>query len=66
LDLLGGSVAAVAQGSSIREAARRFAVSPAAAIKQMQPVWTTGSAAPALLGGHRRPLLEPHESNLRR
>jgi transposase-like protein len=59
-------VSAVEGGSSIREAARRFAVSPSAAIKLMQRVRTTGSAAPARYGGHRRPLLAPHEAVLRR
>jgi transposase len=50
-------VRAVERGSSIRGAARRFVVSPAAAIKPMQRVRTTGSPAPARFGGHRRPLL---------
>ena len=59
-------VCAVEHGSSIREAARRFAVSPSAAIKLIQRVRATGSAAPARFGGHRRPLLAPHESDLRR
>jgi transposase-like protein len=66
LDLRRRIVAAVEGGSSMREAARRFAVSPAAAIKLMQRVRSTGSAAPARYGGHRRPLLAPHESDLRR
>ena len=66
LDLRLRIVRAVEGGSSIREAARRFAVSPSAAIKLMQRVRTTGSAAPARFGGHRRPLLAPHEADLRR
>jgi putative transposase len=66
LDLRERIVAAVEQGSSIREAARRFAVSPSAAIKLMQRVRATGSALPARFGGHRRPLLAPHETDLRR
>jgi transposase len=66
LDLRARIVRSVEGGSSIREAARRFAVSPSAAIKLMQRVRTTGSAAPARFGGHRRPLLAPHESDLRR
>jgi hypothetical protein len=55
------SMLAVQRGSSIRTAARRFAVRPYAAIKikLMQRVRTTGSAAPARFGGHRRPLLAP-------
>jgi putative transposase len=66
LDLRVRIVRSVEGGSSIREAARRFAVSPSAAIKLMQRVRTTGSAAPARFGGHRRRLLAPHESDLRR
>jgi transposase len=57
-------VRAVEAGSSIRAAARRFAVSPSAAIKLMQRVRSTGSAAPARYGGHRRPLLEPYAREL--
>ena len=66
LDLRLRIVRAVEDGSSIREAARRFAVSPSAAIKLMQRVRTTGSAVPARFGGHRPRLLAPHESDLRR
>jgi transposase len=66
LDLRLRIVAAVEQDSSIREAARRFAVSPSAAIKLMQRVRATGSAAPARFGGHRRPLLAPYEADIRR
>ncbi len=66
LDLRQRIVRAVEEdGSSIREAARRFEVSPSAAIKLMQRVRATGSAAPARFGGYRRPLLEPHEALLR-
>jgi transposase len=54
-------VRAVEGGSSIRETARRFAGSRSAAIKLMQRVRATGSAAPDRHGGHRRPLLGPHE-----
>ena len=56
---------AVAQGSSLRKAAERFAVSPSAAIKLMQRVRRTGSTAPAKIGGYRRPLLEAHGDDLR-
>jgi transposase len=55
-------VRAVERGSSIRAAVRRFAVSPSAAIKLMQRVRATGSAAPARCGGHRRLLLAPYEA----
>jgi transposase len=66
LDLRQRIVRAVEQGSSIRAAARCFAVSPSAAIKLMQRVRTTGSPAPARYGGHRRPVLEPHSTELKR
>jgi putative transposase len=64
-DLRRRIVRAVAQGSSARQAAERFAVSPSAAVKLMQRVRQTGSTAPAQIGGHRRPLLEPHADALR-
>ena len=64
-DLRERIVGAVADGSSIRRAAERFAVSPSAAIKLMQRVRRTGSTAPAQIGGPRRPLLEPHADALR-
>jgi len=66
MDLRNRIARAVERGSSIREAARRFAVSPSAAIKLMQRVRATGSAAPARHGGHRRPLLGPYEGDLHR
>src|SRR6185295_16077910 len=55
----------VEAGSSARAAAERFAVSASAAIKLMQRVRQTGSPAPAQIGGHRRPILEPHAGTLR-
>jgi transposase len=64
-DLRWRIVRAVEGGSSIRQAAERFAVSPSAAIKLMARVRESGSIAPAQIGGHRRPLLEPHADVLR-
>ncbi len=64
-DLRERIVRAVADGSSIRQAAARFAVSPSAAIKLMQRLRQTGSTAPAKIGGYRRPLLEPYADRLR-
>ena len=66
LDLRLRIMCAVEQGSSIRGAARRFAVSPSAAIKLIQRVRATGSPAPARYGGHRRPLLAPYKADLER
>ena len=64
-DLRARIVGAVAEGSSIRQAAARFAVSPSSAIKLMQRVRATGSTAPAKIGGYRRPLLDGYEALLR-
>src|SRR3712207_9538493 len=64
-DLRERIVQAVEGGSTIRQAARRFAVSASAAIKLMQRVRQTGSTAPAKIGGSRRPLLEKHADDLR-
>jgi transposase len=69
-DLRERIVRAVEGGSTIRQAARRFAVSAfavsaSAAIKLMQRVRQTGSMAPAKIGGYRRPLLEKHADDLR-
>ena len=64
-DLRRRIVRLVEGGSSARAAAERFEVSPSAAIKLMQRVRQTGSTAPAKIGGHRRPILEPHCETLR-
>src|SRR3954467_11059549 len=64
-DLRERIVRVVEGGSTIRQAARRFAVSASAAIKLMQRVRQTGSAAPAKIGGYRRPLLEKHADHPR-
>ncbi|MBC4019075.1 transposase [Siccirubricoccus deserti] len=64
-DLRRRLIRAVEAGSSAREAARRFEVSPSATIKLMRRVRETGSAAPAKIGGYRKPLLAGHEALLR-
>ena len=66
MDLRRRIVEAVEAGSSIRAAARRFAISPSAAIKLMQRVRATGSPAPERYGGHRRPVLEPDRTDIER
>jgi len=58
-------VGTVENGSSIRQAALRFEVSPSAAVKLMRRVRTSGSAGPARFGGHRRPILDEHEALVR-
>src|SRR5436853_6828154 len=64
-DLSERIVAAIRDGSSMRGAAARFSVSPSSAIKLMARFRATGSVAPARYGGHRRPVLLPHEELLR-
>ena len=64
-DLRERIVRLVEAGSSARAAAERFEVSPSAAIKLMRRVRETGSVKPAKVGGHRRPVLEPHAETLR-
>jgi transposase len=64
-DLRERIVHAVDGGSSMRQAALRFEVSPSAASKLMRRYRASGSPAPARFGGHRRPILEPHEALVR-
>ena len=64
-DLRRRLVAAIEDGSSRRQAAARFAVSPSAAVKLMQRVRETGSTAPGRIGGYRKPKLAGHEEYLR-
>ena len=64
-DLRKRLVRTVEEGSSAREAAARFAVSPSAAIKLVRRVRETGRTEPAKIGGYRKPLLAGHEELLR-
>jgi len=64
LDLRIRLVEAVEKGSSIRQAARRYSVSPSAVIKLMQRVETTGRPEPEPSDGRRPRLLEPHSEAL--
>ena len=64
-DLRRRIVRAVEKGSSIRQAAARYEVSPSAAVKLMRRLRETGSVAPERIGGYRRPVLEPHQDLLR-
>jgi transposase len=64
-DLRRRIVRAVEKGSAIRQAAARYEVSPSAAVKLMRRLRETGSVTPDRIGGHRRPVLEPHQDLLR-
>ena len=63
-DLRRRIVRAVEKGSSIRQAAARYEVSPSAAVKLMRRLRETGSVRPDRVGGHRRAVLEPHQDLL--
>jgi len=64
-DLRRRLVRVVEAGSSAREAAARFEVSPSAAIKLVRRARQTGSTKPAKIGGYRKPLPAGHEALLR-
>jgi transposase len=64
-DLRERIVASVEAGSSRRAAAERFVVAPSSAVRLMQRLQRTGGIAPGKVGGHRRPILEPHAATLR-
>jgi len=59
-DLRKRVVAAVTGGESCRSAAARFGVAVSSVVKWSQRYRATGSIAPGKMGGHRRPVLEPH------
>jgi putative transposase len=64
-DLRRRIVRSVEKGSSIRQAAARYEISPSAAVKLLRRLRRTGSLKPERIGGHRRPILEPHQDLLR-
>ena len=53
-------MAAVLAGESARTVAERFGVAVSSVVKWSQRYRRTGSVAPGQMGGHRRPILEPH------
>lgn len=61
-DLRERVVAAVREGASCRMAASRFGVAVSSVVKWSQRARRTGSVAPGRMGGHRRPILEPHRA----
>jgi transposase len=63
-DLRERIVRALEKGSTIRQAALRFEVSPSA-VKLTRRVRESGSPAPARFGGHRRPILDEHDALVR-
>jgi len=61
-DLRVRAVAAVEAGESCRAAAVRFGVAVSSVVKWCQRHRATGSVAPGKMGGHRKPILEPHRA----
>jgi transposase len=59
-DLRKRVIAAVARGESSRSVASRFGVAVSSVVKWSQRYRKTGSVAPGKVGGHRKPVLEPH------
>jgi putative transposase len=59
-DLRERVVAAVAGGESCRAVASRFGVAVSSVVKWSRRYRATGSVSPGKMGGHRRPVLEPH------
>src|SRR5690242_20701856 len=61
-DLRERVVAAVLAGESCRAVAARFGVAVSSVVKWSQRQRATGSVAPGKMGGHRKPVLEPHRA----
>src|SRR5260370_34489347 len=59
-DLRKRVVAAVAKGESCRSVASRFGVAVLSVVKGSHRHRATGSVAPGKMGGHPKPVLEPH------
>jgi transposase len=59
-DLRARVVLAVRSGETCRSVANRFGVSVSSVVKWSQRERTTGSVAPARMGGYRRRVLEPY------
>jgi putative transposase len=65
MDLRERVVAALAAGGSCRAVAERFGVAVSSVVKWRQRQRRTGSVRPGKMGGHRRPILEPHRDFIR-
>lgn len=61
-DLRKRVVAAVSNGESCRAVASRFGVAVSSVVKWSQRHRSTGSFEPGKMGGHRRPVLDPHRA----
>jgi putative transposase len=55
-------ISALGDGESCRSVAARFGVAVSSVVKWSQRYRATGSVAPGQMGGHRKPILEPHRA----
>jgi len=62
MDLRERVVAAVLAGETCRSVAARFGIAVSSVVKWSQRHRATGSVAPGKMGGHRKPVLEPHRA----
>ncbi len=61
-DLRERVLAATLAGESSRAVAKRFGVAVSSVVKWSQRYRATGSVAPGKIGGHRKPVLDPHRA----
>jgi putative transposase len=61
-DLRKRVVMAVSKGESCRVVASRFGVAVSSVVKWSQRYRSTGSFEPGKMGGHRKPVLDPHRA----
>ena len=61
-DLRERVVSAVLSGESCRVTAAQFGVAVSSVVKWSQRYRATGSVAPGKMGGHRKPVLDPHRA----
>ena len=59
-DLRARVLKAMQAGESCRSVAARFGVAPSSVVKWTQRAVRTGAVSRSKMGGHRRPILEPH------
>ena len=64
-DLRERVVLAVSSGESCRAVAVRFGVAVSSVVKWSQRFRATGSVVPGKMGGHRKPVLDPHRAFIR-
>jgi len=64
-DLRERVVAAVLKGESCRVVAWRFGVAVSSVVKWSQRYRARGSVLPGKMGGHRKPVLDPHRTYIK-